>query len=235
MVGCLSGPSAPGRATPEPPQGGQVGRRVNGLRLLAAPHALPGALLHPGHGAAGADPGCGLLTQGAVLQAPIPQGAEPGLMLILHLGDVERLHHTLQAPLLELGALKASQEPLDVLGLQSAEPSGRGRIETREVARHLVLAELVEALRDFEGLGEDASPRRGGCGVLILLRGRLLPALRHQLTASLPLGVGHRELLLVLRQELLHGHILLRRVQGTPLGGVSGPSAPAPPQGLHPP
>ena len=145
----------------------------------------------------------------AVLQAPISQasalasllsrGAEQGLMLILHLGDVERLDHTLQAPLLELGALKASQEPLDVLGLQSAEPGGRGGIETREVARHLVLAELVEALRDFEGLSEDASPRRGGCGVLILLRGRLLPALRHQLTASLPLGVGHRELLLVLR------------------------------------
>ena len=40
-------------------QGGQVGRRVNGVRLLAAPHALPGALLHPGHGAAGADPGGG--------------------------------------------------------------------------------------------------------------------------------------------------------------------------------
>ena len=66
-------------------------------------HALPGALLPPGHGAAGADPGCGLLTQGAVLQAPIPQasalanllsrGAEPGLMLILHLGDVESLHN----------------------------------------------------------------------------------------------------------------------------------------------
>ena len=226
-------------------QGGQVGRRVDGLRLLATPHALPGALLHPGHGAAGADPGCGFLTQGAVLQAPISQasalanllsrGAEPGLMLILHLGDVERLHHTLQAPLLELGALKASQEPLDVLGLQ-AEPGGRGRIETREVARHLVLAGLVEALRDFEGLGEDASPRRGGCGVLILLRGRLLPALRHQLTASLPLGVGHRELLLVLRQELLHGHILLRRVQELQERPcVSGPSAPAPPQGLHPP
>ena len=67
-------------------------------------------------------------------------------MLILHLGDVESLHNALQAPLLELGALKASQEPLDVLGLQSAEPCGRGRIKTREVARHLVLAELVEAL-----------------------------------------------------------------------------------------
>ena len=107
-------------------QGGQVVRRVDGLRLLATPHALPGALLHPGHGATGADPGCGFLTQGAVLQAPISQasalasllsrGAEQGLMLILHLGDVERLDHTLQAPLLELGALKASQEPLDVLG-----------------------------------------------------------------------------------------------------------------------
>ena len=101
-------------------QGGQVGRRVDGLRLFAAPHTLPGALLHPGHGAAGADPGGGLLTQGTVLQAPVPQasalanllsrGAEQGLMLILHLGDVERLNHALQAPLLELGALKASQE-----------------------------------------------------------------------------------------------------------------------------
>ena len=107
-------------------QGGQVGRRVDGLRLFAAPHTLPGALLHPGHGAAGADPGGGLLTQGTVLQAPVPQasalanllsrGAEQGLMLILHLGDVERLNHALQAPLLELGALKASQEPLDILG-----------------------------------------------------------------------------------------------------------------------
>ena len=116
-------------------QGGRVGRRVNGLRLLVAPHALRGALPHPGHGAAGADPGCGLLAQGAVLQAPVPQasalanllsrGAEPGLILVLHLGDVEGLHNALQAPLLELG-LKASQEPLDVLGLQSAEPSGRG-------------------------------------------------------------------------------------------------------------
>ena len=87
--------------------------------------------------------------QWAVLQAPISQasalasllsrGAEQGLMLILHLGDVEHLDHTLQAPLLELGALKASQELLDVLGLQSAEPGGRGRIETREVARHLSL------------------------------------------------------------------------------------------------
>ena len=94
-------------------QGGQVVRRVDGLRLLATP--LPGALLHPGHGATGANPGCGFLTQGAVLQAPISQasalasllsrGAEQGLMLILHLGDVERLDHTLQAPLLELGAL----------------------------------------------------------------------------------------------------------------------------------
>ena len=115
-------------------QGGQV----NGLRLLAAPHALRGALLHPGHGAAGADPGCGLFAQGAVLQAPVPQasalanllsrGAEPGLMLVLHLGDVEGLHNALQAPLLELGALKASQEPLDVLGLHrskgSRPPSG---------------------------------------------------------------------------------------------------------------
>ena len=89
------------------------------------PHPLRGALPHPGHGAAGADPGCGLLAQGAVLQAPVPQasalanllsrGAEPGLMLVLHLGDVEGLHNALQAPLLELGALKASQEPLDVL------------------------------------------------------------------------------------------------------------------------
>ena len=79
-------------------------------------------------------------------------------MLVLHLGDVEGLHNALQAPLLEL----ASQEPLDVLGLQSAEPSGRGLIEAREVARHLVLAELVEALRDLEGLGEHAPPRRGG-------------------------------------------------------------------------
>ena len=85
-------------------------------------------------------------------------------MLILHLGDVERLNHALQAPLLELGALKASQELLDILGLKSAEPGGRGRIKTREVARHLVLTELVKALRDFEGLGEDASPRRGGAG-----------------------------------------------------------------------
>ena len=152
-------------------QGGRVGRCVNGLRLLAAPHALRGALLHPGHGAAGADPGCGLLAQGAVLQAPVPQasalanllsrGAEPGLMLVLHLGDVEGLHNALQAPLLELGALKASQEPLDVFGLQSAEPSGRGLIEAREVARHLVIAELVEALRDLEGLGEHAPPRQG--------------------------------------------------------------------------
>ena len=102
-------------------QGGRVGRRVNGLRLLAAPHALRGALLHPGHGAAGADPGCGLLAQGAVSRPPYPKparlptlsrGAEPGLMLVLHLGDVEGLHNALQAPLLELGALKASQEPL---------------------------------------------------------------------------------------------------------------------------
>ena len=102
-------------------QGGRVGRRVNGLRLLAAPHALRGALPHPGHGAAGADPGCGLLAQGAVLQTAVPQasafanllsrGAEPSLMLVLHLGDVESLHNALQAPLLELGALKASQEP----------------------------------------------------------------------------------------------------------------------------
>ena len=95
----------------------------------------------------------------------LSRGAEPGLMLVLHLGDVEGLHNALQAPLLELGALKASQEPLDVLGLQSAEPSGRGLIEAREVARHLVIAELVEALRDLEGLGEHAPPRRGGCGV----------------------------------------------------------------------
>ena len=56
-------------------KGGQVGRRVDGLRLLATPHALPGALLHPGHGATGADPGCGFLTQGAVLQAPISQAS----------------------------------------------------------------------------------------------------------------------------------------------------------------
>ena len=58
-------------------------------------------------------------------QAPVPQasalanllsrGAEQGLMLILHLGDVERLNHAFQAPLLELGALKASQEPLESL------------------------------------------------------------------------------------------------------------------------
>ena len=86
-------------------------------------------------------------------------------MLVLHLGDVEGLHNALQTPLLELGALKAS------LGLQSAERSGCGLIEAREVARHLVIAELVEALRDLEGLGEHAPPRRGGCGVLILLRG----------------------------------------------------------------
>ena len=196
-------------------QGGRVGRRVNGLRLLAAPHALRGALLHPGHGAAGADPGCGLLAQGAVLQAPVPQasalanllsrGAE---MLVLHLGDV---HNALQAPLLELGALKASQEPLDVLGLQSAEPSGR-----------LVIADLVEALRELEGLGEHAPPRRGGCGVLILLRGPSPSAPGASATWRLPghpqAGCsrgepGHRQLLLVLRQELLHGHVLLRRVQ----------------------
>ena len=107
---------------------------------------------------------------GAVLQARAPsqRACRPGVLsrasCSLHLGDVEGLHNALQAPLLELGALKASQEPLDVLGLQSAEPSGRGRIEAREVARHLVIAELVEALRDLEGLGEHAPPRRGGCG-----------------------------------------------------------------------
>ena len=38
----------------------------------------------------------------------LSRGAEPGLMLILHLGDVEGLHNALQAPLLELGALEAS-------------------------------------------------------------------------------------------------------------------------------
>ena len=101
---------------------------------IAAPHALPGAL---GHGAAGADPGCGLLTQGAVLQAPIPQagalahllsrGAEPGLMLIFHLGDIERLNNALQAPLLELGALKASQEPLDILRRSLVVASKHGK------------------------------------------------------------------------------------------------------------
>ena len=48
-------------------------------------------------------------------------------MLVLHLGDVEGLHNALQAPLLVAGAA----------GRQSAEPSGRGRIEAREVARHL--------------------------------------------------------------------------------------------------
>ena len=98
-------------------------------------------------------------------------------MLILHLGDVEGLHNALQAPLLELGALKASQEPLDVLGLQSAEPSGCGLIEAREVARHLVIAELVEALRDLEGLGEHAPPRRGAedaCSLTFAISSRRL-------------------------------------------------------------
>ena len=105
-------------------QGGRVGRRVNGLRLLAAPHALRGALLHPAWCSrgrsrmwapcpGGGSPGPRTPSQRAC-QPAVP-GAEPGLMLVLHLGDVEGLHNALQAPLLELGALKASQEPLDVL------------------------------------------------------------------------------------------------------------------------
>ena len=44
------------------------GRRPDRIALVIH-RALRGALLHPGHGAAGADPGCGLLAQGAVLQA----------------------------------------------------------------------------------------------------------------------------------------------------------------------
>ena len=79
----------------------------------------------------------GMVQQGQIQDAPVPQasafanllsrGAEPSLMLVLHLGDVEGLHNALQAPLLELGALKASQEPLDVLGLQSAHRSKGSR------------------------------------------------------------------------------------------------------------
>ena len=61
-------------------------------------------------------------------------------MLVLHLGDVEGLHNALQAPLLELGALKASQEPLDVL---SAWPS-----EVR-VAIETGVFEPTTAWRDF--------------------------------------------------------------------------------------
>ena len=143
-------------------QGGRVGRRVNGLRLLAAPHALRGALLQQQGQIQ--DVGSLPVPQASALANLLSRGAEPGLMLVLHLGDVEGLHNALQAPLLELGALGASQEPLDVLGLQSAEPSGRNLIEAREVARRLVIAELVEALRDLEGLGEHAPPRRGGAG-----------------------------------------------------------------------
>ena len=172
-------------------------------------------------------------------------------MLVLHLGDVEGLHNALQAPLLELGALKASQEPLDVLGLQSAEPSGRGLIEAREVARHLVIAELVEALRDLEGLGEHAPSWRGGCGVLILLRGRLLLDLRHQLPAPLPrlpghpggpppsglqpgnLGIGSSFSSFARSSSMGTSSSGGFRSSRSALGGVSGPSAPAPPQGLH--
>ena len=130
---CPGHPPSTANACPPSP-GGRVGRRVNGLRLLAAPHALRGALLHPGHGAAGADPGCGLLAQGAVLQAPVPQasalanllsrGAEPGLMLILHLGDVEGLHNALQAPLLELGASKPRRSRWTCLVCRSHRSKG---------------------------------------------------------------------------------------------------------------
>ena len=42
---------------------------------IAAPHALRGALLHPGHGAAGADPGCGLLAQRRFSRPPYPKPA----------------------------------------------------------------------------------------------------------------------------------------------------------------
>ena len=56
-------------------QGGRVGRRVNGLRLLAAPHALRGALPHPGHGAAGADPDVGSLPRGRFSRPPYPRPA----------------------------------------------------------------------------------------------------------------------------------------------------------------
>ena len=110
------GPSTPGPGRPDSLvihrqlpmrarhlQGGRVGRRVNGLRLLAAPHALRGALLHPGHGAAGEIQDVGSLPpvpQASALANLLSRGAEPGLMLVLHLGDVEGL----QAPLLELGA-----------------------------------------------------------------------------------------------------------------------------------
>ena len=168
-------------------------------------------------------------------------------MLVLHLGDVEGLHNAFQAPLLDLGALKASQEPLDVLALQSAEPSGRGLIEAREVTRHLVIAELVEALRDLEGLGEHAPPQRGAagfssssedaCSLTFAISSRRLchlassrasrRASSKRAAAEGNLGIGSSF------SSFAKSSSMGTSSSGGSLGGVSGPSAPAPPQGLH--
>ena len=45
---------------------------------------------------------------------PAVPGAEPGLMLVLHLGDVEGLHNALQAPLLSLAG--AAGRPWPAVG-----------------------------------------------------------------------------------------------------------------------